>query len=406
MWIFVFVGRLAVCAAVGHDGIVPEGGGGVNKTSLADGRANLTAEGVATYKKDKVYFYAATGNGVACATGVQRGELVVVDGDMMMPKSQFDSMFLKERVGRDSVGRRVRFLGHANKVGLDRRALMPGYKWDNAIVPYSFVQLERDLLIHGKTAHEIATYKSLLLDAMSEFSEASALVFREANVSTDPYVLEIVSGYTDNDKSSFVAGGGSWCWSFVGDVRMTTMFTDVYAGVTRMNLDAFDNYGQCWNKPTLIHELGHAVGMYHEQQRTDRDTYIVVDACGLAHNNEIQHASDSGDITYDFRSIMHYTMAGIGTNGADFTSEGAALLAQQHMTKYEVGRMYGLSELDKVGLQSLYGAPLHHDRPAVETDASLGAGAIAGIACGSVLFVAFVAWRYSRKDTEYVPLLL
>ena len=173
-----------------------------------------------------------------------------------------------------------------------------------------------------------------------------------------------------------------------------------------MNLDVFDSNGHCWTKPTLVHELGHAVGMFHEQQRTDRALYIVVDACGLSINNEIQPESDSKGISYDFRSIMHYTMAGIGTYGANFTAKGTELIAEQYLTKYDVGRQTRLSELDIKGLQSLYGAPIKYNTVITKTNVSLGVGVIVAIVFGAALFVLLVAWRFSRPDIEYVPLLL
>ena len=62
----------------------------------------------------------------------------------------------------------------------------------------------------------------------------------------------------------------------------------------------------------VVHEMGHAIGFWHEQSRPDRDTYITVDLnnvnSGDRHNFDKKNAADvvTHNINYDVGSIMHY----------------------------------------------------------------------------------------------------
>ncbi|KAL9973963.1 hypothetical protein ACROYT_G020490 [Oculina patagonica] len=75
----------------------------------------------------------------------------------------------------------------------------------------------------------------------------------------------------------------------------------------------------CWTKGIAAHEIGHALGFYHEQSRPDRDRYVRI----LWHNirNNAKHNfQKAGDINslnspYDYWSVMHYGTKFFSKNG-------------------------------------------------------------------------------------------
>ena len=68
----------------------------------------------------------------------------------------------------------------------------------------------------------------------------------------------------------------------------------------------------------LTHELGHAVGMIHEQQRSDRNNFVRIQnniRAGAGGNFRRVTNSNNGP-TYDFRSLMHYGATAFSNNWA------------------------------------------------------------------------------------------
>ncbi len=70
-----------------------------------------------------------------------------------------------------------------------------------------------------------------------------------------------------------------------------------------------------------IHEIGHTIGLWHEQSRQDRDNFITINWPSImpdtVHNFD-QHIEDGVDLgTYDYESIMHYPKDAFSVDGQD-----------------------------------------------------------------------------------------
>jgi len=67
----------------------------------------------------------------------------------------------------------------------------------------------------------------------------------------------------------------------------------------------------CQDKGTAIHEMGHTIGLYHEQNRPDRGRYIRINKNqvqnGMYYNFQIENNINSLGTPYDLQSIMHYS---------------------------------------------------------------------------------------------------
>nr|XP_042911951.1 astacin-like metalloprotease toxin 4 [Parasteatoda tepidariorum] len=97
------------------------------------------------------------------------------------------------------------------------------------------------------------------------------------------------------------------CYSYVGRIY----------GQQRLSL----GYG-CHYFGTIIHELGHAVGFYHEQNRSDRDEYLIIYLENVAQSaqSNFRKLSPQGNILYnefDYDSIMIYDNKSFSKNGKD-----------------------------------------------------------------------------------------
>ena len=136
------------------------------------------------------------------------------------------------------------------------------------------------------------------------------------------------------------------CWSEVG----------MRGGMQQLGLAAGCSTGNA------IHEIGHALGLWHEQSREDRGTFVTINwaniEAGREHNFN-QHITDGDDVgAYEYGSIMHYGRTAFSSNGLDTivpTQAGAV-----------IGQRNGLSAGDIAAIHAIY-RTWHYNRRVFQT---------------------------------------
>ncbi len=146
----------------------------------------------------------------------------------------------------------------------------------------------------------------------------------------------------------------------------------------------------------IMHELAHALGVWHEQSRPDRDNYVQINAgniqSGMENNFDLQSGANM-DGPYDFDSIMHYPQCAFANCVCSSSCTTISCLPGYEAWQSQIGQRNHLSVGDADTMVSMYGPPLSADAAEMTFPAEDG-DIIEG---GSIDF----QWSTGQNVTQY-----
>ncbi|PAV79848.1 hypothetical protein WR25_01964 isoform A [Diploscapter pachys] len=174
------------------------------------------------------------------------------------------------------------------------------------------VLYEMDMVLTVKQARQLLGGRQRFKRKMSTNDRWSTLVPYKFAVTNDvPWqntIRKAINLYEQNTCIRFQENGagndyiyfnqGEGCYSSVGRL----------GGAQEISI----GYG-CETIGVICHEIGHSLGFWHEQARSDRDTYVNVNLGNVMKGGEGQFEKKSFSevnnygISYDYGSLMHYS---------------------------------------------------------------------------------------------------
>ncbi len=249
----------------------------------------------------------------------EKGARVLRFGDVGVRPAQLRAWREQLLAQRDGRGRK-----------LETDAVTPGgsaFKWTAGKIPFRFDPAQ---VTNGTiTAAKMRQFR----DSVREWEAWAGVQFLESTSAQANYVTVRQNNSLGGGYSSAVGMAGG---------------------------EQFLEFGpNAWNRGTICHEAGHALGLWHEMQRTDRDSYVTINFSNIAPADQPNFTIVPGSTaqgSYDFLSVMHYRRNALALDPKVDTITPLPAYAQFADL---MGNVFDrtLSTLDRAGLGAVYGAP-------------------------------------------------
>ncbi|XP_065058941.1 hatching enzyme 1.2-like [Rhopilema esculentum] len=186
-----------------------------------------------------------------------------------------------------------------------------GGKWQNGVVPYVFGNV-------GSRA------RSQILKAVEEYKRKTCIKFIPRTNQRDYVIFNARSG----------------CYSQIGRTGRGRQEISIGRG--------------CESMGTVIHEMMHAIGFFHEQSRRDRDNYVKIYWNNISSNMKFnfnmyrQGQADTHNEPYDKQSVMHYSRY-------SFSINRRPTIVSKTNENERLGNNYGFTDIDVRQINKHYG---------------------------------------------------
>jgi hypothetical protein len=216
------------------------------------------------------------------------------------------------------------YLGSAEEIRLEEKSIGiagANFRWEFGQIPFV---INGDDNLRQKVGLAKAHWEKFTPIRLLEITAAD-------EISADGRTVTMADGRVFTSYVSFENQGG--CFSAVG----------------RRGGRQVISLGDGCTVGSAIHEIGHTVGLFHEQSRADRDNFIKIIEANInpiAKHNFKQHIQDANDLgEYDFGSIMHYPATAFSINGK---------VTIETKNGDPIGQRKGLSKGDVAGVKIMY----------------------------------------------------
>ena len=187
--------------------------------------------------------------------------------------------------------------------------------WPDGIVPYAF------------NTNVSTTNQNRAIAAMDEIEGIAPVRFIERT-----------------DETSYIV---------FNDSNVNSSFVGIQGGAQPVNMVS-------WSfRFIIVHELMHALGIYHEQQRPDRDEYVSINfgniQSGASGNFTVRSNAETVG-PYDFASVMHYGQCAFSVCGScNASCRTITVLPPNEDQQSQIGQRDEMSEGDIATINALYG---------------------------------------------------